>query len=92
MWHVSEKGPETPLHCVTYIESVEQTPLLAAHGGGVVRALAAVVPPLQQTLVLVLEVSIATSINSGRDIQVHRQVYVCFAPLSTSFWTDRRYP
>ena len=39
--------------CVTYIESVDQTPLLAAHGGGVVRALAAVVPPLQQTLVSV---------------------------------------
>ena len=53
IWHVDEKGARKPTAlCVAYIESVEQTPLLAAHGGGVVRALAAVVPSLQQTLVL----------------------------------------
>ena len=63
MWHVSEKGPETPLHCVTYIESVEQAPLLAAHGGGVVRALAAVVPPLQQTLALELELTLVIELT-----------------------------
>ena len=51
--------------CVTYIESVEQTPLLAAHGGGVVRALAAVVPPLQQTLV---RVRVRVRVNSGNKV------------------------
>ena len=35
---------------------------------------------------------IATSINSGGDLHVHRQVHHgCLAHLSTSFWTDRRY-
>ena len=47
------KGTRKPTAlCVAYIESVEQTLLLAAHRGGVVRTLAAVVQPLQQTLAL----------------------------------------
>ena len=36
---------------------------------------------------------IATGINSGGDLHIHRQVYHgWFAHLYTSFWTDRRYP